>query len=38
VFDPLYTVGLTTIYIIIGAILQLRLKGRLTKRGPKPEG
>ncbi len=37
-FDPLYTVGLTTIYIIIGAILQLRLKGRLMKRGPKPEG
>ncbi len=38
VFDPLYTILLTTIYIIIGAILQLRLKGRLTKRGPKPEG
>jgi len=38
VFDPLYTILLTTIYIIIGAILQLRLKGRQMKRGPKPEG
>lgn len=38
VFDPLYTIGLTTIYIIIGAILQMRLKGRLMRGGPKPEG
>lgn len=38
VFDPLYTILLTTIYIIIGAVLQLRLKDRLIKRGPKPEG
>ena len=38
VFDPLYTILLTTIYIIIGAILQLRLKGRQMKGGPKPEG
>ncbi|HEY3274328.1 MAG TPA: PrsW family intramembrane metalloprotease [Methanocella sp.] len=38
VFDPLYTILLTTIYIILGAILQLRLKGRQMKGGPKPEG
>lgn len=38
VFDPLYTLLLTTIYIILGAILQLRLKGRLMKREPEPEG
>ncbi len=38
VFDPLYTIVLTTIYIILGAVLQLRIKDRLMRRGPKPEG
>jgi RsiW-degrading membrane proteinase PrsW (M82 family) len=35
VFDPLYTIALTTIYIIIGAILQLRMKGRRISRSLK---
>jgi hypothetical protein len=37
VFDPIYTILLTAIYIILGAILQLRLKGRQMKRGPEQE-
>lgn len=36
VFDPLLTLGLTTIYIIIGVFLQLRIKDRQRKQ-PKPE-
>jgi RsiW-degrading membrane proteinase PrsW (M82 family) len=38
VFDPIYTILLTAIYIILGAILQLRLKGRQMKGGPDQEG
>jgi RsiW-degrading membrane proteinase PrsW (M82 family) len=38
VFDPLLAIAVTTIYIIIGIILQLRIKDRLMRRGPKPEG
>ncbi|MGA9139772.1 MAG: PrsW family intramembrane metalloprotease [Methanocella sp.] len=38
VFDPLLAISVTTIYIIIGVILQLRIKDRLMRRGPKPEG
>ncbi len=38
VFDPLLAISVTTIYIIIGIILQLRIKDRLMRRGPKPEG
>ncbi|OPY25268.1 MAG: hypothetical protein A4E28_03253 [Methanocella sp. PtaU1.Bin125] len=38
VFDPLLALGTTAIYIIIGIILQLRIKDRLMRRGPKPEG
>ncbi len=38
VFDPFLAIAVTTIYIIIGVILQLRIKDRLMRRGPKPEG
>lgn len=37
VFDPLLTLTVTTIYIIIGILLQLRIKRRLMGQGPKPQ-